>query len=125
MSYIIPLRKIKGRKAAWYLYDLLSYPIQDVKNPKMYLNFEEFKTFLHLAIIRHPNLYREVKKPKRSGGQRTLLVPIDPLKDIQKRIDRKILRWQERLPCVSGFSGGSIRDALYPLVEKKPTNFCN
>ena len=48
--------------------------------------------------------YQTVKCPKRGGGYRLLCIPPEPLKKIQKRLYKHLLRklWME---CYSGFFG--------------------
>jgi retron-type reverse transcriptase len=61
--------------------------------------------------------YREVFIPKRSGGQRRLLVPDPELKDMQRRILRCVLaRWRP-YPAASAYRRGkSIVDNARPHV---------
>lgn len=44
-----------------------------------------------LSAIRANRAYRSVKIPKRRGGYRTLDIPVDPLKEIQRRIHQVLL----------------------------------
>ena len=64
-----------------------------------------------------PCTYREVLIPKRSGGHRRLLVPILELKDIQRRIVRRVLaRWRLHPAATAYRRGTSIADNARPHV---------
>lgn len=51
---------------------------------------------------------------RRSGKKRKLHVPNDDLKQVQKRINKRILAKFPMSPDISGFSGGSIEKAIRP-----------
>ncbi len=70
---------------------------------------------LHGARIR----YAEVRIPKRRGGTRTLLIPNDETKEIQRRILRRVLAKLRAHPAATGFEKGrSIVDNARPHVGR-------
>lgn len=63
--------------------------------------------------------YSEVRIPKRSGGSRTLLIPSDELKQIQRRILHRLLARLRSHPSAMGFEPGrSIVDNARPHVGR-------
>jgi RNA-directed DNA polymerase len=69
------------------------------------------------ALKQMPCTYREVLIPKRSGGQRRLLVPNRELKDLQRRILRCVLaRWRPHPAATAYRRGKSIVDNARPHV---------
>ena len=72
--------------------------------------------------------YLTITLKKRSGGKREISIPINPLKRIQRRINKHILScyWRPN-KNVFGFSGGSIHDAIRPHLNAKSilcVDFC-
>ncbi|MFA6534326.1 MAG: reverse transcriptase domain-containing protein [Patescibacteria group bacterium] len=118
-----PLRRARGRKAAWWLWrelGLYDLPIKEA------IDFEAFCDLLRQSLWREPTLYYRSWRRKSSGKKRLLLCPNDDLKTIQWTINQKILKAVERLPMVNGFSGGSIRAALEPhLAQGHPIFTCD
>lgn len=53
-----------------------------------------------------PPVYREFAIPKRSGGTRRILAPSDPLKALQRRILRRLLKRLSAHPAATGFERG-------------------
>lgn len=66
-----------------------------------------------------PDPYQIIMIRKRGRGKREICIPAEPLKRIQKKINRHILK--DFLPAshVYGFSGGSIHDAIKPHLKAK------
>jgi len=63
--------------------------------------------------------YRSFQIPKRSGGRRTILVPDDRLKSLQRRILRRVLARLKSHPAATGFERGhSIVTNALPHVGK-------
>ena len=63
--------------------------------------------------------YQEARIPKRSGGTRRLWVPSDELKDVQRRILRRLLAKLRAHPAAMGFERGrSIVDNARPHVGR-------
>src|SRR5262249_42451022 len=63
--------------------------------------------------------YREFSLPKRSGGTRRILAPVDELKAVQRRILRRLLSRLKCHPAVNGFERGrSIVTNARPHVRK-------
>ena len=118
MSFIAWKRKPwqlpSGELAAWYLYRELGEP----------LNFPRFWRIIVAACKREHWLYQQMYLPKKNGKLRLILIPCPELKMIQKAIDRKILATFDRHPNAFGFSGGSIREALTPIVQANQPIFC-
>jgi retron-type reverse transcriptase len=66
-----------------------------------------------------PIAYRQFQVSKRRGGTRTILAPADPLKAMQRRILRRLLRRLKAHPCVTGFERGhSIVTNALPHVGR-------
>lgn len=66
------------------------------------------------------NHYRRVSIPKRDGSFRTLSVPDDLLKIVQKAIAKKLLSMEPVSPFAAAYKiGGSIRKNACPHVGKK------
>lgn len=84
----------------------------------MRIDEEEIARLLEIKKTRE-RMYILFKKPKRSGGTRTILAPISSLKSVQ----RKMLRTLDSLfimPEVAfGGSSGSIQEAIEPHLEAK------
>lgn len=63
--------------------------------------------------------YSEVRIPKKRGGSRTLLIPSDEMKDIQRRILHRLLAKLRAHPAAMGFERGrSIVDNARPHVGR-------
>jgi hypothetical protein len=63
--------------------------------------------------------YHTFQIPKRSSGMRTIDAPVDPLKKVQRRINRRVLRGLRAHPCATGFERGhSIVTNALPHVGK-------
>lgn len=64
--------------------------------------------------------YQEARIPKRAGGTRRLAVPSDELKDVQRRILRRLLRGLRAHGAATGFERGrSIVDNARPHVGRR------
>jgi hypothetical protein len=109
-----PWRLPSGKLAAWYLYRELGEP----------LNFPRFWRIIVAACRRERWLYQQMYLPKKNGKLRLILIPCPELKLIQKAIDHKILATFDRHPNAFGFSGGSVREALTPIVHADQPIFC-
>jgi hypothetical protein len=109
-----PWRLPSGKLAAWYLYRELGEP----------LNFPRFWRIIVAACRRERWLYQQMYLPKKNGKLRLILIPCPELKLIQRAIDRKILSTYDRHPNAFGFSGGSVREALMPIVQADQPIFC-
>lgn len=72
-----------------------------------------------VALRRGDVLYHVTKKQKRDGTWKKICAPTPPLKLIQRRVDRHILRPWKPARNAFGFSGGSIVDALTPHLGNK------
>jgi hypothetical protein len=66
------------------------------------------------AISRDDPVYSTYPKQKRSGGVRKILVPMEPLKEVQRRILDKMLTLYPVSESAFGYSGGSVFDAIKP-----------
>lgn len=65
-------------------------------------------------------MYKCVSVPKRGGGERTLQVPNDRLKRLQKLIVKELLRHEPISPYATAYYPGSkLRDGASPHVGKK------
>jgi len=108
----------------------------DVINPeKTLINLKEIPACLWLAkeIKVHPGdliqvlklvrsdrpPYKVIYLPKENGGKRQVCIPDEPLKRIQKKINKYILSLFIPAKNVFGFSGGSINDAINPHLGAK------
>lgn len=82
----------------------------------------DLKEMLDL-VRKNTHAYETKYIPKPNGEKRELQIPIEGLKTIQKRINKYIVRFLRVSLFVSGFSGGSILDAIKPHLESKSI-FC-
>lgn len=106
-----PLRTHGGLAAAYYLRNVLEY--RD-SNHKI-----KFIDLLRLAIYRNSKLYRKARIPKRNGKFRTLDIPCDELKEVQRLINKHLLKRIKPLPlpCSFGFYGGNGLQALNKVTR--------
>ena len=77
------------------------------------LNADDLRPMVFSASI----YYREHRIPKRSGGFRQLMVPIESLKKTQRLIQEKILDVYDPYPCVHAYCRG--RSILTNATEHK------
>ncbi|OGY42588.1 MAG: hypothetical protein A2Y82_01745 [Candidatus Buchananbacteria bacterium RBG_13_36_9] len=110
-----PLERQSGQIAAKYLFKKLKYPFKD---------WQKFWDLIRLAVERDKNLYRQISLSKRGGGKRVILIPCEELKYLQRLISQRLLADISGHPNASGFSEGSIREALLPIVRAKQPIFC-
>ena len=69
------------------------------------------------AIFWDEPVYSSYFKKKGGGGYRKILVPSDPLKDVQRRILDNVLSLYPVSGSAFGYSGGNVFDALRPHLE--------
>jgi len=74
---------------------------------------EDLIKVLKLARSTRPS-YKVVYLPEENGKKRQVCIPDEPLKKIQRRINKYILSLFRPAKNVFGFSGGSISDAINP-----------
>jgi retron-type reverse transcriptase len=75
---------------------------------------------LRAVVARRARLYRHLQIPKRSGGERLLYSPRQPLRGIQRWIQREILSRYHPHDAAHGFvRGRSIRTNAEPHVGKR------
>lgn len=64
-----------------------------------------------------PRHYRQVRLPREDGTDRRLLIPDQPLKEIQRRIDRRLLAYMPVSPYAAAYRcGGGIGPNARPHV---------
>jgi hypothetical protein len=110
------LFKHHGASASWWLCRHLE--IDDADEQKA------FRSVLQRALERDHRLYRLGFIPKSNGKKRQIMEPIPPLKKIQGGIKKLVEKTYEKPDYVSGFSGGSVIDALKPHAAKGWPIFC-
>lgn len=84
------------------------------------LGYKQWSDTLHLvleALHRDEPVYSLYFKKKRSGGHRRIHVPMDSLKDVQRRVLDNILTLYHVSKSAFGYSGGSVYDAIRPHLE--------
>lgn len=113
----VPLWRTRGQTAFWWLCQEL---LKNGWMPDKSVSIEEFGNLLQRALERDPKLYKLGFREKASGGKRLISVPIISLRKAQKLIKKLVASRYVRAtnnrgePCIFGFSGGSVRQALEP-----------